>query len=251
MNKKRIIGEVILLVLIVSIMPIIGNIGLYIDNTSDPIFIDGTGSQDWVWAERQPWCSKINDVYYIENLIISGRNARSCIEIRNSNVIFIINNCIVYDSSSSINEAGIKLYNVNNAQLINNNCSYNNRAGISLQNNCYNNIISNNIVCNTVSSGIHLDDCDYNTISNNNVNNNGYGGIYFNSNCNSNTISNNTVNDNFRGIWLNKYDNNIISQNSMRDNGHVGMILTNCNFFMFNESPLSQVEVFLITILAK
>ncbi|MFW9880661.1 MAG: right-handed parallel beta-helix repeat-containing protein, partial [Candidatus Thorarchaeota archaeon] len=95
---------------------------------TDPINIDGTatgvGAHNWTWAESQYWCSGFgtdNEPYIIENLIISGFGVENSngIDIRNSNVSFIIQNCKIYNTETN----GIYMENVNNSQLINNNCS--------------------------------------------------------------------------------------------------------------------------------
>ena len=56
-----------------------------------PVFIDGNGTNNWVWAVSQPWChgsGTWDDPYTIENLIINGNGAEACIKIRDSNAFF-------------------------------------------------------------------------------------------------------------------------------------------------------------------
>jgi len=188
----------------------------------EPIFIDGTatgvGAHNWNWAKSQPWCSGSgtwSDPYVIENLKISGFGLFNGIEIRNSNVSFIIQNCMVFNSDDS----GIYFYNVNNSRLMDNNFHNNSGYGIYF---VYsnNNTIANNDINNNGDIGIYLEgDCNYNTISGNIINDNGYCGIYF-YNSDYNTFSENTVNDHeYYGIYLdsdNEY--NEITENILYNN---------------------------------
>ena len=109
------------------------NINLHISGfwNTTPIEIDGTatgvGAHNWTWAENQPWCSGSGifaDPYIIENMTIQGNNFSSCITIKNSDSYFILKNSMFYDSAS-YSHAGIKLNNVTNGILIDNNCSIN------------------------------------------------------------------------------------------------------------------------------
>lgn len=166
-----------------------------------PIFINGTATgvnaHNWTWAEEQPWCSgsgtDINP-YVIQNLTINGFETASCIEIRNSTVFFIIKDCTLYNSSTSPYNAGIKLVNVNNGTLFNNNCSFNENFGI------------------------YLSESDFNNITENTANNNGGIGIVIYIDCNNNIVSGNTANNNNDGIYIGKSDNNIITGNTANYN---------------------------------
>jgi len=82
------------------------------------------------------------DPYVIRDLIINGNYSGNCILIENSFKYFKIENCTLYNSGSYKNWAGIRLNNVTNGILIDNNCSIN-VYGISL-NDCNNNTITNN-----------------------------------------------------------------------------------------------------------
>ena len=73
-----------------------GNNGDHVNTI--PIFIDGNGAQNWGWAVSQPWCTgsgTYNDPFIIENLILDARGSESCIRIIDSNVRFLIRNCII------------------------------------------------------------------------------------------------------------------------------------------------------------
>ena len=216
----------------------------------EPISIDddatGVGAHNWTWAVSQSWCSGSgtwNDPYIIENIKISGFIYSVGIYICNSNVSFIIQDCLIYNSND-----GIYLENVNNSRLINNNCSTNINNGIYLESNCNNNTISGNtandngeigiylrLACNNNSiynntangsiCGIFLDlYCDYNTISGNTANgnnyHNNYGGILLDAYCDYNTIIDNIFYNNTQGIRIaSGCDNNSIYKNFFLENG--------------------------------
>jgi len=179
-----------------------------------PIFIDatatGVGAHNWTWAISQPWCTGSgtwNDPYTIENLKISGFGVVNGIDIRNSNVSFIIQDCLIYNS-----DAGISLDNVNNSRLINNNCS-NIDLGIYIEYSS-NNTVSGNTANGNNNEGIYLYECDDSYITENTVNDN-YDGIRLDSSCDNNFIGGNTANDNQRaGIYLVDSDYNNITGNT-------------------------------------
>ena len=71
--------------------------------TGSNIFIDNTDPNfDWSKiSSENAWCSGSGtgiDPYIIENVIIDGQNNGYCIEIKNSDVPFIIRNCSLYNS---------------------------------------------------------------------------------------------------------------------------------------------------------
>jgi parallel beta-helix repeat protein len=241
--------------------------------TELPIYIDdyatGVDAHNWTWAESQPWCSGTGttlDPYIIENLKISGFGIEKYgIDIRNSNVSFIIQECLIYNSD----EAGIYLDNVNNSRLINNNCSNNDNGiyveysnnitifgntvntnnfdGIFVYDSNYINITENtandnndgisinicdfsyiigNIGNENSEKGIYLEESDFNSIIGNSVCNNTYCGILITYNSDNNTISGNIINNNTDyGIYLDECENNTISGNLANGNGFVGIHL--------------------------
>ena len=189
------------------------------DLTGSPIFIDdsatGVGAHNWTWAETQPWCSgsgSWTDPYVIENVTINGQGSGNCIKIENSDAYFIIRNCTVYNSGSSSTNAGIKLDNVDNSKIINNNCSNNNRNGIYLINSDNITLSGNNFSNNTY-FGIILNTSDNNTLSGNVVSNNIHSGIYLYE-CNNNALSGNTANNNGDGIYFRNGNNNTLLGNT-------------------------------------
>jgi len=212
----------------------------------EPIFINGTATsvnaQNWSWAKEQEWCVYHEGIYYFENLMINGKNSSSCIEIHNSNVVFRIKNCTVYNSTVEemgshgvkVFNAGIKLENTNNSIIIENNCSLNNGIGILLSRySSYNSIVNNSIEHSGSSIGGILiwgdnGTCKYNNITNNKINN-GMGIIL--SLSHYNTISGNIViNTRGYGIGLQGCDYNIIMNNNASSNGFDGIMIYVGNF---------------------
>lgn len=213
----------------------------YLDLSGTPISI--IGNLGWEEAAtNEPWCEGSGtpgDPYIIENVIINGNGIGDCIYIETSDVYFIIRNCEVYNSGNTNNppvEAGIRLYQVDNGQLIENTCYYNGH-GIKLigcnnmilkdnyiRDNYWwgidfgwyhlsgsNNIISGNMVIDNFagisggaggsSAGVPPSDCSNNLISENVVDGNAHYGIILGQNCFDNVITENLViNNGFGGI---------------------------------------------------
>ena len=108
----------------------LNNIDLRSLKVSEKIYINGTS--DWIDFKNGGNCIGVgtySDPYLIENLLIDGGGSESCIWIENSNVYFKIENCTLYNSGIDIIDGGIKLYNVENGIIMNNNI-YNNFYGI-------------------------------------------------------------------------------------------------------------------------
>jgi len=218
-----------------------------------PIYIDdyatGMDAHNWTWAENQPWCSGSGtweDPYVIENLKISGFGTEKYgIDIRNSNVSFIIQESLIYNS----NDAGIYFDNVNNSRIINNNCS-NNDNGIYVEysNNItiFGNIandnmndgifgyesnyvnITGNIVNKNKDDGIYISICDFSCIVDNIANGNSENGIYLEE-CLNNTITNNDCSNNNEGINLYYSDFNDFTGN-VANNNNEGIYLHYSDF---------------------
>lgn len=64
-----------------------------------------------------------SDPYIIENLEIDGGGLGCCILIENSDVYFKIENCYLNNTGDEYYDAGIKLIDVDNGQLLNNNAT--------------------------------------------------------------------------------------------------------------------------------
>ena len=191
---------------------------IFLNLTGSPIYINGPA--DWSNAILQPWCSGSgtwSDPYIIEYLMIDGQNTDRCIEIRNSNVFFIIRHCIIYNGVF----AGIFLMDTTNGQLICNNISdcgglY---GGIYFYSSCNNHTISGNTLNNNDWSGIHIEsDCYFNTISRNSFYNNIQYGITLTDNNDYNNVTDNFFyfnNDGAIRITPATSENNRIERNIM------------------------------------
>ena len=65
----------------------------------NPLVIDNTGIGDYTWLDvvTLPWCTgsgTLVDPYEIKFLKIDGQNSDNCLVISNSNIYFVIRNCI-------------------------------------------------------------------------------------------------------------------------------------------------------------
>ena len=189
--------------------------------TLNPLVIDEFGGGNYTWTEASlyPWCTGTgtwNDPYVIENVIINGLDLGSCIEIRNSLAFFIIRNCTLYNSNQGTypnGNAGINLVNVENGNLIDNDCSNNLGEGIRFWNCTYNNLSNNKVNYNT-KSGIHLWYSDHNNLSRNKAINNNAVGIRLMTS-HSNTLSRNSASLNSNGFEISSSDNNLLLNNTV------------------------------------
>ncbi|MFX0187679.1 MAG: NosD domain-containing protein [Candidatus Hodarchaeota archaeon] len=194
---------------------------------SNPIHIDDSAGNNWEWAKDEfalPGSGEEWNPYVIQDLIIYGSGSGSCILIENSNAYFRIENCEVYNSGSFVNDAGIKLINTNNGEIIDNDCSQN-------------------------YGGILLEESNINTISGNTANKNDNFGIHL-LGSEKNTVSGNTVNENYFGIYLANSNDTTITENTFSDNS-IGILIlgtSSYNTFYLNSfyrSPSSHVYYFL------
>jgi parallel beta-helix repeat protein len=219
--------------------------------------INNSGWVDFRNAGNCTGSGTYSDPYVIEDLVIDGDSSGNSILIENSNVYFKIENCTLYNAEWG-SDAGIGLLNVNNSQLIGNDCSYS-QVGIVLGDvrdyggGCDNNTITGNIVNNN-RGGMYLFDSYNNTISGNTANNNTWSGIYL-VGSNSTVVSGNTMNDNnmcginigwgynnlivsgntmndnnMQGLWMDESFNNTISGNIMNNNNLSGICLIDSNY---------------------
>ena len=190
---------------------------------TSPISIDNS-NPNYNWnktAFENDWCSgqgTAEDPYIIRNIIIDGLNSDSCISIRDSFVHFRIENCSIFNASigSLLNiKAGIKLENVKNGVIVNNEISNNNGTGL-FGFNCDNNNISGNTINNN-KNGISMLFCESNNIIGNEIRNQSEDGINFLF-CDFNKISENSINGNKNGIIFYFSNNNTISENNLIGN---------------------------------
>ena len=198
-----------------------------ISGVSGKIHIDN----NWTAAKSAGICrgnGNYSEPYVIEDLVIDGGGSGSCILIENSDVYFKIENCTAYNSGG-LQNAGIKLNNITNSQLIDNICSIN-TDGIFLYNSD-NNTISENIANNNGGFGIFLDESNNNDISGNTANNNQYWTGISISRGDNNTVSGNTANNNQYGIGISisRSDNNTVSGNTANNNRY-GIRIQNSDY---------------------
>ncbi|KKN43994.1 hypothetical protein LCGC14_0697550 [marine sediment metagenome] len=206
------------------------------------IIIDDTSLNNWEWAEKRFWCEgsgTINDPYVISGLIIDAQDAGTCIEIRNSIKYFSIERNAFINSSGGYTEAGIKLNNVTNGQIIGNDVSDINYIGIYLLNSNFNLIEGNNASYIT-DLGIWLVNSDNNSINKNIVNNSPQNAIEIDDDSDLNNITSNTVNGNQKGIVIygnsdyNYIFNNTVKFNTIADGVGINILDTCMNNTIFN-----------------
>ncbi len=206
-----------------------------------PIHING--NQEWGNFRNAGNCTGQGtspDPYVIENLEIDGEGSESGILIENSDVYFKIEN-IEIKNSTGTNDAGIKLVNVSNGQLINN-IANNNNHGIFL-NYSRNNIFSGNTINNNDHRGIYIYSSSNNTFSENTINNNHHRGIYIYHSFN-NTFSENTINNNTNyGIFIKYSHNNTITRNMISNNVFRGISLETSNNNTFTGNTINNCDV--------
>lgn len=190
---------------------------------SSAIIINETDpTQNWAsTAASEPWCTGSgiwSDPYIIEDVTIDLQGVEgSCIAIFDSNVYFQIKESTLINSGWGIHGgAGIYLFNTNNGQLLNNNCSNNSIYGIYLDESD-NNTISGNLALNN-QAGISLYQSDFNTVTGNAPNSNSNDGISISLSENI-TIAGNVLSFNRGGITLNGAKNCTVTGNIMSSCG--------------------------------
>jgi len=168
---------------------------------NESIFIDGHGTFT-AKAISEGWSGdgSLYDPYIIENYTIRAISEHG-IEIRNTNLHFIIRNVSITNGRSNYYH-GFYLYNVTNG-ILKNNTADNNLAGFLLV------------------------DSDNNTFIDNEANNNLHGFRFWHSNIN--TLTNSTVNSNLEyGIYLDNSNYNDITRNILFFNEIGGIFEVDC-----------------------
>ena len=197
-------------------------------------------NNNWTEAKAAEICTgsgTYSDPYIIEDFIIITY-PESGILIENSNYYLIIRNCTIGHAGAY--NGGIELVNVNNSQLIDNDCSAN-YYGIKLEN-CNNNTVVGNKASDsesygyTLAIGIRLWDSNNNNITGNIANYSGHYGIALYESDN-NLIAINVANEceSGDGIILIGCKNNIISGNTANRNG----VMSFLNFGVRNDNGIS------------
>ncbi|MCG2827483.1 MAG: right-handed parallel beta-helix repeat-containing protein [Thermoplasmatales archaeon] len=225
-----------------------------------PIYIDGNAGFTKPDPVNGGGTGTVNDPYIIENYTISASTAHG-IFIDNTDVYFIIRNCVIHDGKSN-DRHGIYFYSVANGK-IDNVTSYNNDDGIYLYSSSNNNITNNQIYNND--HGVYLWDSSNNNISANEIYNNNYYGIYLEQYSSNNIITANQIyyhsNDgiylwyssntnitanqiynNYDGIRFGSYsNNNIISGNQIYNNDYHGIRLS---WYSSNNNIISGNQIY-------
>ena len=132
------------------------NENLKISKISGKISIDGNSG--WTNAKTMGICTGSGtfiDPYIIKDLVINGGGMGSCISIKYSNMYFRIENCSLSNAGYNWGDGGIKLYHIDNGQIINNSVNSNDAIGIILEY-CQNNNISGNTANSNSAYGICL-----------------------------------------------------------------------------------------------
>ncbi len=206
--------------------------------THDPIFIDGDdGGNDWDTFPNETGSGTFADPYIIQNFEINASGSGSGIYIRDSSVYAKIINCTVSNSEISYLDAGIRLSNCTNIQIITCTSAYNGGNGIRIDDNSYNNTLSGNNASYNSDYGINILSSYNNTLYGNNASYNSYYGIYLGALSNNNTLSGNSANhNNANGIYLSSSSNNTLSGNSANHNNASGIVLWSSS----NNNTLSE-----------
>ncbi len=209
-----------------------------------PIFIDGdatgVGAHNWTWASYQPWCDGSgtwNDPYVIKDVIIDGQGTDNCIEIRNSNVPFVIRNSTLHNASPLNYHGAIHFDHVNNSLILENNCSDNGHIGIILYDSCYNNTIQGNIIHNNDGSGISLRYSPQNMITENWIaNSTGVFGVYL-LQSHYGTFTNNIVQGSSAGIRIHATEHTTLLSNTFEWN-QVGISLRHGHYSIISQNTI-------------
>lgn len=225
--KKKIVPALILAVFVIAVVAIVSfsyNTGATKSSNypseqkqlytyHDPIHIDGNADFTSENGVSNPSATGAeNDPYIIEGWDIDASTAHG-IYIENTDVYFIIRNCIIHDGKSNYNE-GIRFYNVTNGKIDNLN-SYNNSYGI-YQGSSSNNNITRCTVYNN-SYGIYLIKSPNNTMNNSHIYDNEGGIILYSSS--NNLIDNcNLYSNSVSGISIDSSPNNKLRNNTLDSN---------------------------------
>jgi len=229
-----------------------------------PIIIDNNWSAT---NTTYSWCNgagTADNPYVIENITINATGYFNGIIIENSNDYFIIRNCTIFESI----DKGINVYNADNGNIIDNNCTNNdfgiytemadnfnitgnyvadnNYAGIDLESFCDDYNISGSIILNNSQDGIILrQECTNVNITDNFALNNTYSGIQIQGGSYNNNIINNTVNNNdYVGISVitGSYQNNFIN-NTIYYTIQEGISISESNDNLFRNNTLKNCGI--------
>lgn len=220
----------------------------------NPIHIDG--NDDFIIGHNGvvSGSGTASDPYIIENWEIA--NSGNGIWIRNTDLYFIIRNCIIHDTDST----GIEFSIVANGKIENCRIYNNYRHNLWLSSSSNNTITGNQIYNNTWYASIRLDSSSNNNITSNQIYNNDYRGISLDYSSNNNIIGNKFTNGGIviSGDILEHYVQNVdantvnsrtlyyfLNQNNMVIDGlEIGqLILVNSTCFTIKNVEVSYTNV--------
>jgi parallel beta-helix repeat protein len=189
---------------------------ILISSNSD--FTERASTENWPGSGTQ------NNPYIIESLNFKAEGAvTNLIHISNTNVYFIIRDCVIQNGGSP-GEGAVYLNSITNGKLINNSIVNNGFIGILLIDSNDNELINNTIYDNE-ENGVELRNSNSNKISSNIISNNKGDGLQISSS-NHNVVNRNTFyeNSNF-AIHLVQSSNNLMYLNIIPNNTYDGIVL--------------------------
>ncbi|MFW6176718.1 MAG: NosD domain-containing protein, partial [Thermoplasmatota archaeon] len=207
-----------------------------------PIHING--NNDFISkSEKEDWKGNgsANNPFIIENYDIDARSAGNAIMISNTDLRFVVKNCMVYNAAFISNPylagEGIAVYNASNGVIMKNTVFSNDGDGIDLQK--ANNItIFNNEALNNYDDGIHITDSSNNMVYENTVSTNDDDGINIDGGSTNNIIKNNTINLNSRYSVFMFYSNENVIENNSIIKSKAGLFISNCKNSVINNNEI-------------
>ena len=222
----------------------------FLENSS-PIYIDGLDpNNNWeTFAANNPsiiGMGEPGNAYMIYGLLIDAKGGSSCITIKNSNVLFQIDNSVFFNTSQGDNSAGIYLENVSYGFILNSDFYDHGSNGITLINSRYLTIWGNsfhnnrgtgiyfsgtssctileNIINEHEGNGIELYNNQEIAIYENNISVSGHSAFQLTKTTNS-IIINNIISHSYNGITLEDSRHNTITYNNISHIDENGIIL--------------------------
>jgi len=192
--------------------------------------------------------------------VIEGYNittAGTCIIIQNTDVCFVIRNCLliggiggkgidlhtvingeIRNNTISDSGSGVYLYSSSDNTVVNNSISEN-YFGVHLFSSSSNNMVLNNSISGSINNGVVFYSSSDNTVANNTISGNG-AGVYIDDSL-TNTIVNNVISGNVDiGVAIGMYSStNIVSSNTVTGNP-CGVLLWYCSDNMVSQNNFSE-----------
>jgi len=214
---------------------------------------------DYTWAQAamQPWCSGAgteNNPYIISSVKIDAQNQGIwCLSIESTSVFFQIKNSIFHNSENG----GIRLYHVQNGELLNNTCNNNhygilvgssnnilmennyvkgNYYGVGIYSTFYSVLLDSTIL--NSYTGIDFMHSDNNVISACVMRNNSYGGGLYMYESLNNEITFNSFSYNDPAIHLTRCDSNIFDQNTLISNENAAIQFFQSSYNIFTKNTI-------------